>query len=73
MMMLQELSDLKGLTTAQVIGGVTVIIVIALIWAEVFGDFVTGIIAALRQPQVIVSHNICPRCQRIQTQEIDPS
>jgi hypothetical protein len=72
MLLDQDLDFLRGLTTPQVIGGITIIIVVALIWAEVFGDFITGIIAALRRPQVIVSHNICPRCQRVQTQEIDP-
>jgi hypothetical protein len=73
MLMLQELSDLKGLTTAQVIGGVVIVIIGAITVMQIWGDGAfSEIIRALRGPKQIVSHNICPKCQKVQTQEIDP-
>jgi hypothetical protein len=38
------------------------------------GDFLEGlsdIIVKIRGPRVIVTHNICPKCQKIKTQEIN--
>jgi hypothetical protein len=72
MLMLQELSDLKGLTTAQVIGLVVIVMIIGAVWMELAGDGVSNILHALRGPKQIISHNICPKCQKVQTQEIDP-
>ena len=74
MLMLQELSDLKGLTTAQVIGGVVIVIIITIAALEIWGDGAfSDIIRALRGPRQIVTHNICPKCLKTKTTEIDPN
>lgn len=73
MPMLQELSDFKGMTTAQVFGAVVVSLACLAFFAEVFADGVSTSIRALRGPRQVISHNICPKCQKIKTQEIDPS
>ena len=71
MLMLQEISDFKGLTTAQVIGGVVVSLAVIAFFFEMFTDGITTSIRALRGPRQIITHNICPKCQKIKTQEID--
>jgi hypothetical protein len=73
---MEELNWLKGLGTVGAICGTIIVLAVAEFYSRFCMDsergVISGIIHSLRGPRQIITHNVCPKCQKAATKTIDP-
>jgi hypothetical protein len=74
--MWEDFSWLKGLGPVGAICATVLVLVVAEFWSRMWMDedrgVISGVIHSLRGPRQIITHNVCPKCQKTQTKTTEP-